>query len=257
MPLKVIGAGFGRTGTLSLCTALNQLGFPCYHMYQVFEKSSHRSLALFSKEAVWHIDFWHKVACGKLGTPQDWEQVFSGYAAVTGPPQSDMWRALLSAYPDAKVILTVHPGGAQAWYESTVETIYWLSETSWQMRVLNQLSSSGRKAREMGRKLIWDGSLKGTIGDRGKAIKRYHEHIAEVKATVPAEQLLVYSVDQGWKPLCTFLGVPEPAEGFPHANERAVMKRWIRQISVGAYAIVAVCALALGGLLYSIARMFF
>ncbi len=33
MALKLIGAGFGRTGTLSAYTALNQLGFPCYHMY--------------------------------------------------------------------------------------------------------------------------------------------------------------------------------------------------------------------------------
>ena len=30
MALKVIGAGFGRTGTLSLYTAMNQLGLPCY-----------------------------------------------------------------------------------------------------------------------------------------------------------------------------------------------------------------------------------
>ena len=35
MALKVIGTGFGRTGTLSACTALNQPGFPCYHMFEV------------------------------------------------------------------------------------------------------------------------------------------------------------------------------------------------------------------------------
>ena len=32
MTLEIIGAGFGRTGTMSTYTALNQLGFPCYHM---------------------------------------------------------------------------------------------------------------------------------------------------------------------------------------------------------------------------------
>lgn len=37
MALKIIGAGFGRTGTLSVYTALNQLGFPCYHMFEVLE----------------------------------------------------------------------------------------------------------------------------------------------------------------------------------------------------------------------------
>ena len=35
MPLKIIGAGFGRTGTTSLYMALGQLGFPCYHMYEL------------------------------------------------------------------------------------------------------------------------------------------------------------------------------------------------------------------------------
>ena len=35
MTLKVIGAGFGRTGTLSLKLALEELGFgPCYHMFE-------------------------------------------------------------------------------------------------------------------------------------------------------------------------------------------------------------------------------
>lgn len=36
MTLKVIGAGLGRTGTLSLKAALNELGFgPCHHMGDV------------------------------------------------------------------------------------------------------------------------------------------------------------------------------------------------------------------------------
>jgi hypothetical protein len=40
--VKVIGAGFGRTGTASLQSALNELGFgPCYHMYEVFQNPGH------------------------------------------------------------------------------------------------------------------------------------------------------------------------------------------------------------------------
>ncbi len=35
MPLEVIGAGWGRTGTLSLAAALESLGYPCYHMVEV------------------------------------------------------------------------------------------------------------------------------------------------------------------------------------------------------------------------------
>ena len=39
MALRVLGAGFGRTGTNSLRLALAQLGFgPCHHMFEVRDK---------------------------------------------------------------------------------------------------------------------------------------------------------------------------------------------------------------------------
>jgi hypothetical protein len=256
MPLKVIGAGFGRTGTFSLCTALNQLGFPCYHMFELFEKVPHPPSSPYSKENESHLDFWHKVANEKAGTQFDWEQVFSKYAATVDYPACSVWRELLSAYPDARVILSVHPHGAGAWYESTVDTIYWLTETMWQFKVLQLATPYFKKVGDMFQKLIWQRSLKGTIIDRSKAIERYHQHIAEVTASVPAERLLVYSVDQGWKPLCTFLGVPEPSGEFPSINDRAAFKQTVRKAARGAYVIVAVGALAFAGVVYGIARVF-
>ena len=36
MPLKLIGASLGRTGTKSTRQALNHLGFPCFHMVDMF-----------------------------------------------------------------------------------------------------------------------------------------------------------------------------------------------------------------------------
>jgi Sulfotransferase domain len=42
MTLAVIGAGFGRTGTASLRSALERLGFaPCYHMCEVVAQPAH------------------------------------------------------------------------------------------------------------------------------------------------------------------------------------------------------------------------
>ena len=107
----------------------------------------------------------------------------------------------------------------------------------------------------MFRRLILQRSLEGTMSDRGKAIERYHQHIAEVRASVPAERLLVYSVDQGWKPLCAFLGVPEPSGEFPRVNDRAAFKQAARRATRGAFAIVAAGALALAGVVYIIARV--
>ncbi len=239
MALKIIGAGYGRTGTLSVYTALNQLGFPCYHMFEVLENKDNKT----------HLDFWRKVANGPAAAQYDWEQVFAKYTAAVDNPASCVWRELLTAYPDAKVLLTVHPRGAEVWYESTMETIYF-TEIMWQFKVLKFATPFGRKMGDMCHKLIWQRMHKGTMSDRGKAIAHYHQHIADVKAAVPPERLLVYSVDQGWKPLCAFLGVPEPASAFPNVNDRAAIKQTISGITRGAYVILGVGVLALAGLIY-------
>ncbi len=40
--MKVIRAGFGRTGTTSLKAALKEIGFgPCHHVSEAFEHAEH------------------------------------------------------------------------------------------------------------------------------------------------------------------------------------------------------------------------
>ena len=62
MAIEVIGAGFGRTGTLSLKHALEMLGFAkCYHMLEVHQNPGHRAL-------------W---SAAHRGEPVDWAALFS------------------------------------------------------------------------------------------------------------------------------------------------------------------------------------
>jgi hypothetical protein len=136
--LKIIGAGFGRTGTLSVYTALNELGFPCYHMIEVLKNEENKS----------HLEFWRDVANSEPGTRHNWEQVFSKYTAALDNPACCVWRELLSAYPEAKVVLTLHPKGAEAWYDSTMDTIYF-TEKMWQFKVLEFTTPFGRKFGDM------------------------------------------------------------------------------------------------------------
>ena len=245
MALKVIGAGFGRTGTLSAYTALKQLGFPCYHMFEVLENKDNKV----------HLDFWRKVANSEPGTAHNWEEVFKNYTATVDNPACCVWPELLAAYPEAKVVLTVPPRGAEAWYESTLETIYF-TETMWQFKVLEVATPFGRKFGDMSRKLIWQRSHKNTMPDRDKAIAHYHQHIENVKANVPRERLLIFSADQGWQPLCEFLGVPVPETEFPNVNDRAAIKQVLRNMTRGAYVILAVAAMVLTGLVYGTWRLF-
>ncbi len=241
MALKIIGAGFGRTGTLSTYTALNQLGFPCYHMFEVLENKQNKS----------HLDFWRRVAHAEPGSQHDWEQVFAGYTASVDNPACCVWRELTLAYPDAKVLLTLHPRGAEAWYESTIDTIY-ASNRMWQFKVLELTTPFGRKFGDMTRTLIWERSHRGTMEHRAQAIAHYHQHIEDVKAAVPPDKLLVYSVDLGWKPLCDFLGVPVPDTPFTNVNDRAAIKQTLRQMSQGAYVILAAAATGAAGLVWAV-----
>ena len=245
MTLRIIGAGFGRTGTMSVYTALNQLGFPCYHMFEVLENKENKS----------HLDFWRKVANAEPGTQHDWKQIFSNYAAAVDNPACCVWRELFAAYPEAKVVLTVHPRGAEAWYESTMDTIYF-TETMWQFKVLEFATPFGRKFGDMSRKLIWQRSHKGTMDDRDKAIAHYHQHIADVKAAVPADRLLMFSADQGWMPLCEFLGVPVPESEFPNVNDRKAIKKTLSELTRGAYVILCIGSAAFAGLIYEAFRFF-
>jgi hypothetical protein len=209
--LKIIGAGFGRTGTLSLKMALNELGFgPCYHMTEVF---SHPE----------HIPMWEAAARGE---PIDWNAIFADYQSTVDWPACDFYKELLQAYPDAKVLLSVRD--AERWYESVESTIYGVSRRSPRFAtavvisfVMRQFIPNMRKRMHMLNALIWNRTFEGKFEDKDFAIAVFNRHNEEVQHYVPAEKLLVYNVKEGWEPLCAFLGVPVPHdEPFPHLNDR-------------------------------------
>ncbi len=212
MPLKIIGAGFGRTGTMSLRLALNQMGFACYHLFAELRENTKRP----------NLDFWRRVANAPEGSQHEWEKAFANYTASVDNPGCCVWRELAIAYPDAKVILTIHPKGAEAWYESTRDTSYRFSSgDNWQFRVLEIATPLGRQIGDISRKLVWGRSLGDAMPQRDKVIARYERHIELVKATIPEDRLLIFSVDQGWGPLCSFLRTNAPPGEFPHVNAHA------------------------------------
>lgn len=224
MGLQIIGAGFGRTGTLSTFAALNRLGFPCYHMKEVIHNKTNKG----------HLDFWRKVANAAPGSRHEWSRVFARYTATVDNPACCVWRELFEECPDSKVLLTLHPRGAEAWYDSTIDTIYF-TETLWQFKVLEWLTPFGRKFGEMSHKLVWGRALKDVMKNKAQAVARYSAYIEEVKAAVPPDRLLVFQVTEGWGPLCRFLGVPEPQEPFPSLNDRDQIKQTIRNLIKGCY----------------------
>ncbi|KAJ3019818.1 hypothetical protein HKX48_001745, partial [Thoreauomyces humboldtii] len=210
MGLDIIGAGFGRTGTKSLQDALGILGYPTYHMVEVMKHPD-------------HIQLWLDAHAGK----PDWDAIFSGYTATLDWPGCDYALDLLKANPDAKVILNVRD--ADKWWESVNATIYKMSQISDE-----KLAKYGPllPMQSMIRKTVWgnEGSFKGRFPDREFAKKVFTDHIETIKRSVPADNLLVFEISQGWEPICRFLGKPVPQETFPHTNETKSMAGLIEAI---------------------------
>ncbi|WP_306214705.1 sulfotransferase family protein [Actinoplanes sp. RD1] len=194
--MDVIGVGFGRTGTLSLKTAIERLGFgPCLHMLPLLDDPE-RS-ALFRRAAE--------------GEPGCLAAATAGFRSSVDWPGAYFWRELVAAHPRAKVILTSRD--PDKWYRSAHDTIY--------QAALHMPQPEGESAIRMARALVWAGTFGDRFGDREHAIKTFHDHNAAVRREVPAARLLDFEVRQGWQPLCDFLGVPVPDEPFPHTNDTA------------------------------------
>ncbi|KAG2486299.1 hypothetical protein HYH03_015004 [Edaphochlamys debaryana] len=210
--IEVIGAGFGRTGTLSLCTALDKLGYKTHHMVRVTGIPE-------------QVSGWLQASRDRdAGRPIDWAPVHTGYTAAVDWPNAAFYKEILAANPGAKVILTVRD--FDAWYESVLNTIYAIAAARAKIRVpwflRRKYQSSVLDTRAMQEGIIWHGTFESRFEDKEFARKVYEDHIAEVKRVVPQGQLLEFSVKEGWGPLCAFLGKPVPQdEPFPNVNDTA------------------------------------
>jgi Sulfotransferase domain len=210
MALKVVGAGFGRTGTLSLKTALERLGFgPCYHMAEVFGRPE-------------HIAMWHRLA---FENQMDWDRLFSGFHATVDWPSARWWREIAAHYPDAKVLLSVRD--PEAWYTSVINTIYQPMKSAAPDRAPELV----RMQSEMVRKSILAETFDNRFEDKAYAIEVFKRHNQEVRDSVDPARLLEFDVREGWAPLCRFLDVPIPDEPFPRLNDTASTQAMIRMMS--------------------------
>ena len=227
MALEVIGAGFGRTGTLSLKHALERLGLEkCHHMVEV-------------AASLEQVAAWQAIASG---ASPDWDRVFDGYRAACDWPACDHFESLVEHYPEARVVLTLRDEAR--WYDSVAETIYAASAEF--PRLVERLVPRIGRFNRMVSATVWDGTFGGRFEDRDHAIAVYRDHIERVKRTVPPERLLVFEVREGWEPLCRFLGRPVPDEPFPHLNDAVTIKRGLRALRIAKWALPALFVLGLG-----------
>lgn len=207
MPLKVIGAGVGRTGTYSLKLAINQLGFGrCHHMEEV------------ATNLPVQLPLWQAALAGNA----DWAAIYDGFESAVDWPTSRFFSELHAAYPDAKFVLGYRDPGT--WADSFGETIYKLISATDDPpdHLRDWLTMAADVIRQTG---IPMGA------DRDGLAAAFIAHAEAVKQAIPADRLLVYQVKDGWEPLCAFLGVPVPDEPFPRTNNRSEFWELIESVS--------------------------
>ena len=196
--IRLIGAGFGRTGTLSLKHALEKLGLTkCYHMAEVMQNPHHM--------ATWQ--------AAHNGEAIDWHDFLAGYQATVDWPSCNLWREQLAAFPDAKVLLSLRD--KDRWYDSVMATIYKFSRAG-----LTDDDPNRRAGAQWANEIIWQRVFDGRMDDRAHVTGVFEKHNQSVIDALPADRLLVFEAVQGWEPLCNFLELPVPDEPYPRVNSR-------------------------------------
>ena len=214
--MRVIGAGFGRTGTTSLKAALEELGFgPSYSLSEVFRNPEHAKI-------------W-EAARGPAGEV-DWKGFLAGYAVAVDWPACSFYEELMEAFPEAPVILTVRD--PEAWYGSTRSTIHELRRLTHgppplraAFRLAEPFVPGVAGAVRLADRLVWEDTFGGRFEDKDYAIAVFEHRNEAVRRRVPPERLLVFDAREGWAPLCGFLGVEVPSKPFPRLNEAREMRR--------------------------------
>ncbi|HJM71553.1 MAG TPA: sulfotransferase [Gammaproteobacteria bacterium] len=227
MTLKVIGAGFGRTGTLSLKEALDKLGYgPCHHMKEVM---------LNSEQA----EYFYLAS---MGEKVDWDEVFKDYNSAVDWPAAAYYKELSEKYPDAKVILGMRDAGS--WYDSASTTIYQMSQNfpKW----IRLIFPRTKKLFKMIDKTIFGEVFSYRFEERESAMQVFNDHVEEVKRSIPEERLLMHSAKDGWEPLCAFLDVPVPEEPYPWVNDSKIFARRLMFIKFLKWLPVIILISALG-----------
>jgi hypothetical protein len=198
MSLQIIGPGFGRTGTRSLKAALEALGFePCHHMQTLFADPAQSAV-------------WQTLADGGA---VDWRTAFAGFRAQIDWPGAHVWRELLEAFPEARVVFSTRP--AEAWWASYSRTVGKLRRLYHGLPVAAEVVET----LDIMRQVMIRRGIDPEMSDRDAAIAAFHRQLADVRAAVPPERLLVFTLGDGWVPLCGFLGVPVPDGPFPRLND--------------------------------------
>ncbi|KAJ5241921.1 uncharacterized protein N7469_000248 [Penicillium citrinum] len=217
-PVEVLCLGLPRTGTESLSVALRTLGLQTYHGWDLVFEPDGSKLQLCNE--LLRRKF-HGARDGDVQISRaEFDILIGDSQAVVDSLCLFFAPELLAAYPDAKVVLNLRPD-MNAWYRSIDKTIVQGVDQSWLMWGMQWFSAEFHWLYSLYLRIGYPGVFHGTsttdsIQQNAKWV--YRNHCNMIRGMVPKDNLLEWSVEDGWEPLCKFLDKPVPNEAFPRTN---------------------------------------
>jgi Sulfotransferase domain len=205
--MQLLGVGFGRTGTMSLKGAIEELGFPCFHMIDLITGENRDR----------DLPYWIKIGNDE---PVDWDEVFEPWEATVDWPAASRWEQLIDAFPDAAVLLNYRD--FDGWYKSVENTILAVKQAARAGELREDANREGPKPELWGviEQLIWQGDFQDKFEDREWVRQMYFDRMETIKSTVPSNRLIVWELGtDGWEPICEALGVDVPDKPFPRLHD--------------------------------------
>ena len=199
--MKVIGAGFGRTGTMSLKAALEQLGLgPCFHMIDLIRDPE-------------PLPYWRPAA----GERVDWTEALDGWESSVDWPGCTFWEEMAETWPDAPVLLSVRD--PEAWYR----TCRTRSTRRRRWRSAASSRAATRRARPRGRRHHQRPDLErhvqGPVPRQGLRDRGLPHHNEDVKARCRRTACSYTRSSRAGGRSASFFGVDVPDTPMPHLND--------------------------------------
>lgn len=218
VPMQVLSLAMPRTGTVTMQAALETLGCqPTYHGYTPLNNIGQCAKWIRAFQAKYHNR-------GPLSTRDDWDDLLGNYQAVTDSPAICFAEELIKAYPEAKVVLVERD--VEKWYrsfETMIEEMY-----NPIVNVLRVLDPQVLGPTATMYNYVYRDHKGFCRTDNKEELQKtartlYREHYEHVRRVCPKERLLDFRLEEGWGPLCKFLGKDKPEVPFPRLNEGAAL----------------------------------
>lgn len=197
--------------------------------------------------------YWNKFLEGNP-TRADFDKLLDSYKSCLDFPAAACYKELLDAYPGAKVILTYRE--PDSWATSVMETVWNTRDRSrnlWLAPWFMRFRRTAHAVRTKFFNLPQGQSYKPLLEDHAAISSAYKAWNQRVIDAVPRGQLLMFHPNDGWEPLCQFLGVPVPDKPFPKVNDtgnfqqmqkKRLQKYMLLDLCIIGAAVTAVAALA-------------